>query len=91
MWVREVVTMVTSAPSAPVAVAVQVNGSGYASDIFRDLVASFNLLQTGNITVISRKCLLQPSEPDYITHFNLGEGHCPLPTLVPLVPLVPLV
>lgn len=74
MWVREVVTMVTFAPSAPVAVAVQVNGSGYASDIFRDLVASFNILQRGNITVISRTCLLQLSEPDYITHFNLGEG-----------------
>nr|XP_046255967.1 DC-STAMP domain-containing protein 2 [Scatophagus argus] len=57
---------------APVTVAVQVNGSGYASDIFRDLVASFNVLQGGNITVISRKCLLQPSEPDYITCFILG-------------------
>lgn len=74
MPVREVVTMVTSVPSAPVTVAVQVNGSGYASDIFRDLVASFNELQGGNITVISRKCLLEPSEPDYITCFILGKS-----------------
>ncbi|XP_036929083.1 DC-STAMP domain-containing protein 2 [Acanthopagrus latus] len=57
---------------APVTVAVQVNGSGYASDIFRDLVASFNILQGGNVTVISRKCLLEPSEPDYLTCFILG-------------------
>ncbi|XP_030266782.1 DC-STAMP domain-containing protein 2 isoform X2 [Sparus aurata] len=57
---------------APVTVAVQVNGSGYASDIFRDLVASFNILQGGNMTVISRKCLLEPSEPDYLTCFILG-------------------
>ncbi|KAM6994692.1 LOW QUALITY PROTEIN: DC-STAMP domain-containing protein 2 [Tautogolabrus adspersus] len=57
---------------APVTVAVQVNGSGYASDIFRDLVTSFNILQGGNITVISRKCLLKPSEPDYNTCFTLG-------------------
>ncbi|XP_065814115.1 DC-STAMP domain-containing protein 2 isoform X4 [Labrus bergylta] len=57
---------------APVTVAVQVNGSGYASDIFRDLVTSFNILQGGNITVISRKCLLAPSEPDYSTCFTLG-------------------
>ncbi|XP_042279021.1 DC-STAMP domain-containing protein 2 [Thunnus maccoyii] len=57
---------------APVAVAVQVNGSGYASDIFRDLVASFNILQGGNVTVISRKCLLSPSEPDQSACFILG-------------------
>ncbi|MEQ2234381.1 hypothetical protein ILYODFUR_031249 [Ilyodon furcidens] len=57
---------------APAQVMVQVNGSGYASDIFRDLVASFNILQRGNITVISRKCLLEPSEPKYSTTFLLG-------------------
>uniref|UniRef100_M3ZZG0 DC-STAMP domain containing 2 n=1 Tax=Xiphophorus maculatus TaxID=8083 RepID=M3ZZG0_XIPMA len=54
-----------------VARAVQVNGSGYASDIFRDLVASFNVFQTGNITVISRKCLVQPQEPDHRINFLL--------------------
>ncbi|XP_070690871.1 DC-STAMP domain-containing protein 2 [Pempheris klunzingeri] len=57
---------------APVTVAVQVNGSGYASDIFRDVAAAFSVLQRGNITVISRKCLLEPSEPDYNTCFTLG-------------------
>ncbi|KAI3360815.1 hypothetical protein L3Q82_012877, partial [Scortum barcoo] len=57
---------------APVTVALQVNGSGYASDIFRDLAASFNVLQRGNITVISRKCLLEPSEPDHTSCFILG-------------------
>nr|XP_043873781.1 DC-STAMP domain-containing protein 2-like [Solea senegalensis] len=57
---------------APVTVAMQVNGSGFASDIFRDLVSSFNVLQQGNITVISRKCLLQPSEPDHNTCLLLG-------------------
>lgn len=59
--------------SAPVLVEVQVNGSGYASDIYRDLVAGFNILQGGTITVISRKCLLEPSEPNYSTCFILGE------------------
>lgn len=57
---------------APVLVTVAVNGTGYASDIFRDLVASFNILQGGNITVISRKCLLAPSEPDQAACFTLG-------------------
>ncbi|KAF7226476.1 DC-STAMP domain-containing protein 2 isoform X1 [Nothobranchius furzeri] len=57
---------------APVSVAIRVNGSGYASDIFRDLVASFNILQGGNITVISRKCLMELSEPSYTSCFLLG-------------------
>ncbi|XP_068616066.1 DC-STAMP domain-containing protein 2-like, partial [Brachionichthys hirsutus] len=57
---------------APVTVAVQVNGSGYAADIFRDLAASFNVLQGGNVTVISRKCLPEPSEPDPGGVFVLG-------------------
>ncbi|XP_008401321.1 DC-STAMP domain-containing protein 2 [Poecilia reticulata] len=57
---------------APYQVAVQVNGSGYASDIFRDLVASFNVFQTGNVTVISRKCLVEPKEPDHRINFLLG-------------------
>ncbi|KAM9861102.1 DC-STAMP domain-containing protein 2 [Aulostomus maculatus] len=56
----------------PFTMSMQVNGSGYASDIFRDLVASFNVLQQGNITVISKKCLLEPSEPSYATCFILG-------------------
>lgn len=64
--------MVTFVLAAPVLLTVQVNGSGYASDIFRDLVASFNILQGGNITVISRKCVLEPSEPNYSTCFLLG-------------------
>ncbi|XP_035991463.1 DC-STAMP domain-containing protein 2 [Fundulus heteroclitus] len=57
---------------APAQVMVQVNGSGYASDIFRDLVASFNVLQRGNITVISRKCLVEPSAPETSTTVLLG-------------------
>lgn len=66
-------TVATALPPAPATVAVQVNGSGYASDIFRDLVAAFDVLQGGNVTVISRKCLLEPSQPDYATCFLLGK------------------
>ncbi|XP_035276060.1 DC-STAMP domain-containing protein 2 [Anguilla anguilla] len=57
---------------APIVVAVQVNGSGYASDIFKDLVASFEVLQKGNITVLSKKCLMLPSEPDYYGFLIIG-------------------
>ncbi|KAF7645203.1 hypothetical protein LDENG_00208480 [Lucifuga dentata] len=57
---------------APVAVAVQVNGSGYASDIYKDMVTAFNILQGGNVTVISKKCVMEPSEPNYTTCFILG-------------------
>ncbi|XP_066538575.1 DC-STAMP domain-containing protein 2 isoform X2 [Hoplias malabaricus] len=57
---------------APVVVDVQVNGSGYASDIFKDIVASFDILQRGNITILSKKCLMEPLEPDYICYFFIG-------------------
>lgn len=59
-------------PPAPVVVAVQVNGSGYASDIFRDIAASFDILQKGNITVLSKKCLMNPLEPDYMRYLLIG-------------------
>ncbi|XP_028319617.1 DC-STAMP domain-containing protein 2 [Gouania willdenowi] len=57
---------------SPVVVSVAVNGSGFSSSIIRDLISSFDILQTGNITVISRKCLKKPSEPNQITCFILG-------------------
>ncbi|XP_052003260.1 DC-STAMP domain-containing protein 2 [Xyrauchen texanus] len=57
---------------APIVVAVQVNGSGYASDIFRDIAASFDVLQKGNITVLSQKCLMKPLEPDYMRYLLIG-------------------
>lgn len=50
---------------APIVVAVEVNGTGYASDIFKDIVAAFAILQKGNITVLSKKCLMKPSDPDH--------------------------
>ncbi|RXN30366.1 DC-STAMP domain-containing 2 [Labeo rohita] len=57
------------------AMAVQVNGSGYASDIFRDIAASFDILQKGNITVLNKKCLMTPLEPDYMRYLLID---CPL-------------
>ncbi|XP_077431199.1 DC-STAMP domain-containing protein 2 isoform X2 [Vanacampus margaritifer] len=57
---------------APVKVSILVEGLGYMADIMRDLVASFNLLQAGNVTVISSKCLRAPSQPDYAACFTLG-------------------
>ncbi|KAL6488500.1 hypothetical protein MHYP_G00022410 [Metynnis hypsauchen] len=57
---------------APVVVDVQVNGSGYASDIFKDIVASFDILQRGNITILSKKCLMEPLELDYVIYLFIG-------------------
>ncbi|XP_068426849.1 DC-STAMP domain-containing protein 2 isoform X1 [Clinocottus analis] len=57
---------------APVTMSVQVDGSGYASDIYRDVAAAFSLLQQGNVTVVSRRCLVMPQEPDPATCFTLG-------------------
>ncbi|NXN13169.1 DCST2 protein, partial [Indicator maculatus] len=57
---------------APVELGISVSGTGYASDIFRDLVSAFDTLQKGNISVMSQRCLLQPLEPDYSTYLTMG-------------------
>ncbi|NXS53737.1 DCST2 protein, partial [Brachypteracias leptosomus] len=57
---------------APEELDVSVNGTGYASEIFRDLVSAFDVLQRGNISVLSQRCLLQPVEPDYGTYLIMG-------------------
>ncbi|NXK56883.1 DCST2 protein, partial [Chauna torquata] len=57
---------------APAVLAISVNGTGYTSEIFRDLVSAFEVLQRGNVSVLSRRCLLQPVEPDYSTYVSMG-------------------
>ncbi|NXO57263.1 DCST2 protein, partial [Aramus guarauna] len=57
---------------APVVMGVSVNGTGYTSEIFRDLVSAFDALQQGNVSVLSQRCLLQPVEPDYGTYLSMG-------------------
>ncbi|MBN3305272.1 DCST2 protein, partial [Amia calva] len=58
---------------APVVISVEVNGSGYAADIFKDILASFDILQKGNISVFSNKCIMNPSEPDYTGYLIIGK------------------
>ncbi|XP_058016717.1 DC-STAMP domain-containing protein 2 [Ahaetulla prasina] len=57
---------------APVLTTITVNGSGYTSELYRDLVSSFDVLQEGNISVVSPKCRLHPSEPDYNGYLVIG-------------------
>ncbi|KAF5907761.1 DC-STAMP domain-containing protein 2, partial [Clarias magur] len=57
---------------APLVMDIQVNGSGYASDIFKDIMASFDILQKGNITIVSKKCMMEPSEPEYMVNLFIG-------------------
>ncbi|KAM9489119.1 DC-STAMP domain-containing protein 2 isoform 2-T2 [Clarias gariepinus] len=57
---------------APLVMDIQVNGSGYASDIFKDIMASFDILQKGNITIVSKKCMMEPLEPEYMVNLFIG-------------------
>ncbi|NXJ99822.1 DCST2 protein, partial [Corythaixoides concolor] len=57
---------------APTVMKVQVDGTGYSSDIFRDLVSTFDALQQGNVSVLSHRCIPQPVEPDYSTYICMG-------------------
>ncbi|NWY07419.1 DCST2 protein, partial [Nothoprocta ornata] len=57
---------------APSVLGISVNGSGYTSEIFRDLVGAFEALQQGNVSVLSQRCRLRPVEPDYGTYMAMG-------------------
>ncbi|XP_061462745.1 DC-STAMP domain-containing protein 2 [Rhineura floridana] len=57
---------------APVTMSVSVNGTGYTGEMYRDMVSAFEVLQRGNISVLSRKCRLRPAEPDYDGYIVIG-------------------
>ncbi|KAM4861723.1 DC-STAMP domain-containing protein 2 [Thomomys bottae] len=69
---------------SPVLVSVTVEGTGYTGNIYRDLVSAFNVLQQGNISILSRRCLLHPSEPDSNGYIVIGimYGLCCFATLL---------
>ncbi|XP_039766868.1 DC-STAMP domain-containing protein 2 isoform X1 [Ornithorhynchus anatinus] len=69
---------------SPVVATVTVEGSGYTGEIYRDLVSAFEALQRGNVSVLSKRCLLRPSEPDYTGYSLIGlmYGVCFCITLV---------
>lgn len=56
----------------PVLVSITVEGTGYSGSIYRDLVSAFDVLQQGNISILSRRCLLHPSEPDASGYILIG-------------------
>ncbi|XP_051901657.1 DC-STAMP domain-containing protein 2-like [Pristis pectinata] len=74
-WVLDMVSyhlQVEIIARSPVILGISVNGTGYASDIYRNVVDSFDAVQGGNITVISRKCALVPSPPNFKIYTLIG-------------------
>ncbi|XP_052036911.1 DC-STAMP domain-containing protein 2 [Apodemus sylvaticus] len=57
---------------SPVLVSITVEGTGYSGNIYRDLVSAFDVLQQGNISILSRRCTLHPSEPDTKGYIVIG-------------------
>ncbi|XP_045838576.1 DC-STAMP domain-containing protein 2 [Meles meles] len=56
----------------PVLASITVEGTGYTGGIYRDLVSAFDVLQQSNISILSRHCLLRPSEPDATGYVVIG-------------------
>ncbi|XP_041037720.1 DC-STAMP domain-containing protein 2-like [Carcharodon carcharias] len=74
-WVLDMVSyhlQVEIVARSPVILGVSINGTGYASDIYRNMVASFDVVQSGNITVVSRSCAIIPSVPNYKIYTLIG-------------------
>ncbi|XP_028609209.1 DC-STAMP domain-containing protein 2 [Grammomys surdaster] len=57
---------------SPVVVSITVEGTGYSGNIYRDLVSAFDVLQQGNVSILSRRCTLHPSEPDANSYIAIG-------------------
>ncbi|NWI45275.1 DCST2 protein, partial [Picathartes gymnocephalus] len=57
---------------APSTMTISVNGTGYTSEIFQDLVSAFSALQEGKVSVLSQVCLIKPVEPDHSTYITIG-------------------
>ncbi|XP_051012884.1 DC-STAMP domain-containing protein 2 [Acomys russatus] len=57
---------------SPVLVSIKVEGTGYSGNIYRDLVSAFDILQQGNVSILSRRCRLHPSEPDANSYIVIG-------------------
>uniref|UniRef100_UPI00398EB7F8 DC-STAMP domain-containing protein 2 n=1 Tax=Pristiophorus japonicus TaxID=55135 RepID=UPI00398EB7F8 len=74
-WVMDMVSyhmQVEIIARSPVILGISINGTGYASDIYRSVVDSFDVVQGGNITVVSRKCALIASAPNYRIYTLIG-------------------
>ncbi|NXH64303.1 DCST2 protein, partial [Rhabdornis inornatus] len=57
---------------APSTMSISVNGTGYTSEIYQDLVSAFNTLQEGKVSVLSQVCLIKPVEPEHSTYITIG-------------------
>lgn len=57
---------------APATISVSVNGSGVITEMFSNVVSAFDTLQSGNVTVVSKTCLIRPSEPDFRGYLGIG-------------------
>ncbi|XP_007108957.2 DC-STAMP domain-containing protein 2 [Physeter macrocephalus] len=57
---------------SPVLISITVEGTGSTGKIYRDLVSAFDVLQQGNITILSQRCLLRPSEPNTTGYRVIG-------------------
>lgn len=51
---------------------ISVEGSGYSGNIYRDLASAFDVMQQGNVSVLSPRCTLHPSEPDTKGYIVIG-------------------
>ncbi|XP_062897979.1 DC-STAMP domain-containing protein 2 [Mobula hypostoma] len=57
---------------SPVVMGMSVSGTGYTSDIYRDMAGAFDEVQSGNITVLSQKCAVVPSPPNFKIYKLIG-------------------
>ncbi|XP_017951610.2 DC-STAMP domain-containing protein 2 [Xenopus tropicalis] len=58
--------------TAPLIFNVTVTGSNFFSDFFRQIISSFEDLVKGQVQIVTAKCLITPSKPDYKGYIIIG-------------------
>ncbi|XP_075048099.1 DC-STAMP domain-containing protein 2 [Mixophyes fleayi] len=57
---------------APLLLTVSVKGKGFMSEMFSEIVSAFDVMQRSNITVVSKKCMINPSQPYFMGYLLIG-------------------
>ncbi|CAN2391295.1 DC-STAMP-like protein [Pristimantis euphronides] len=59
----------------PFAMSMVIQGSGYSDEIYKRLASAYEAMQNRNVTSITKKCQIHPSEPDYLQYILIGLLH----------------
>ncbi|KAG9483546.1 hypothetical protein GDO78_009453, partial [Eleutherodactylus coqui] len=77
-WLLDLMSYLMSGEATahtPQVLALLVNGTGVADEIYSAIASAYGALQRSNMTAYTKKCKIQPSEPNYLQYLVIGFLH----------------